>query len=421
MRTTRTVEGGRSMNAATTDDSEPDAETLQPPQPPARVEPEEAERKVPLAEQRQQELQQQAEQYVRTVVDAEPESDAFKEAVQSAHQMGNDYIREAANVSNRLLDQPVKAMNQGALSGESDVSKSLIELRNTVEELDPSRRGDLFQPKKLLGFIPWGNKLNDYFQEYQSAQTHIDAIIQSLYQGRDELQRDNASIEEEKANLWAVMQKLEEYIYLGKQIDAALEARIAEIEQQNEQKARAVREELLFYTRQKVQDLQSQLAVSVQGYMALDMIRKNNLELIKGVNRATSVTISALRTATIVAQALTNQRLVLEQIQALNETTGDVIQGTSELMREQSAQIHEQAASSTIELEKLKSAFSNIYGALDDMSDYKTRALDSMKQTVDTLEGEIGKARERVDRVQQQTAREAVTEGDGTPSSSLQI
>lgn len=409
------------MNAATTDESEPDAETLQPPQPPAQVEPEDAERKVPLAEERQQELQQQAEQYVSTVVDAEPESDAFKEAVQSAHQMGNDYIREAANVSNRLLDQPVKAMNQGALSGESDVSKSLIELRNTVEELDPSRRGDLFQPKKLLGFIPWGNKLKDYFQEYQSAQSHIDAIIQSLYQGRDELQRDNASIEEEKANLWAVMQKLEEYIYLGKQIDAALEARIAEIEQQNEQKARAVREELLFYTRQKVQDLQSQLAVSVQGYMALDMIRKNNLELIKGVNRATSVTISALRTATIVAQALTNQRLVLEQIQALNETTGDVIQGTSELMKEQSAQIHEQAASSTIELDKLKSAFSNIYGALDDMSDYKTRALDSMKQTVDTLEGEIGKARERVDRVQQETAREAVSEGDSNPSSSLQV
>lgn len=410
------------MNSPASAEADSAQDTLQPPEPPAKVEPEEAERKVPLDESRQQELGQQAEQFVNTVVEAEPESEEFKGAVQSAHQMGNDYIREAANVSNRMLDKPVKAMDQGALSGESDVSKSLLELRNTVEELDPSNRGDLFQPKKLLGFIPWGNKLKDYFREYQSAQSHIDAIIQSLYQGRDELQRDNASIEEEKRHLWQVMQKLEEYIYLGRQIDSALEQRVGEIEQQNQHKARAVREELLFYTRQKVQDLQSQLAVAIQGYMALDMIRKNNLELIKGVERATSVTISALRTATIVAQALTNQRLVLEQIKALNETTGNVIQGTSELIKDQSAQIHEQAASSTIELDKLKSAFANIYTAMDEMSDYKTKALDGMKQTVDTLEGEIGKARERLDRVQQEEARTAVAADDESGAAgSLQL
>lgn len=408
------------MNAETAA-AEAGEDQLQPPAPPEKVEPEEAPRKVPLEEARQNELAQRAEDFVTNVVEAEPESEEFKEAVQSAHQMGNEYLREAAQVSNRLLDKPVKAMDQGALSGDSHVSKSLTELRDTVEDLDPSNRGDLFQPKKILGFIPWGNKVKDYFREYQSAQSHIDAIIQSLYEGRDELQRDNASIEEEKRHLWGVMQKLEEYIYLGQQIDAALEKRVEEIEQQNEQKAKAVREELLFYTRQKIQDLQSQLAVAVQGYMALDMIRKNNLELIKGVERATSVTISALRTATIVAQALTNQRLVLEQIQALNETTGDVIQGTSELMKEQSAEIHQQAADSTIELEKLQSAFSNIYSAMDEMSDYKSRALDSMKETVDTLEGEIGKARERLDRVQQEEAREAVSGGEGTAASQLEV
>lgn len=397
-------------------------ETLEPPQPPAPVKPEEAERKVPLAEERQRELAERAQAFVTTVVEAEPESDDFKDAVASTHQLGNAYLREAASVSNRLLDKPVKAMDQGALSGESDVSKSLLELRSTVEALDPSGRGDLFQPKKLLGFIPWGNRLTDYFREYQSAQSHIDAIIQSLYRGRDELQRDNASIEEEKRGLWEVMQKLEEYVYLGRQIDSALEARVREVEQQNEHKARVVREELLFYTRQKVQDLQSQLAVSVQGYMALDMIRKNNLELIKGVERATTVTISALRTATIVAQALTNQRLVLEQIQALNETTGNVIEGTSELMREQSAEIHQQAAGSTIELEKLQSAFANIYAAMDDMADYKTRALDSMKQTVDSLEGEIGSARERLDRVREEEAAETVaTVGTSAGARQLEI
>ena len=70
--------------------------------------------------------------------------------------------------------------------------------------------------------------------------------------------------------------------------------------------------------RQKRQDLLTQLAVSVQGYLALDLIRRNNVELIKGVDRATTTTISALRTAVIVAQALSDQKLVLDQITALN-------------------------------------------------------------------------------------------------------
>jgi uncharacterized protein YaaN involved in tellurite resistance len=69
-------------------------------------------------------------------------------------------------------------------------------------------------------------------------------------------------------------------------------ARPAELQGQDPEKARVVREEMLFYLRQKVQDLQTQLAVSIQGYLALDVVRKNNLELIKGVDRASTTTIS---------------------------------------------------------------------------------------------------------------------------------
>ncbi|MBD3895515.1 toxic anion resistance protein [Halomonas sp. ML-15] len=371
---------------------------LVPPPPAPAVEPEEAERKVPLPAERQSELGAQAEAFVNGVIEAEPESEPFRAHVQQAHQLGNQQMQEAAQVSNRLLDKPVRAMDQGALSGDSHVSRSLLDLRRIVEQLDPSRRDNLFQPRKLLGFIPWGNRLHDYFSEYQSAQTHLDAIINSLYAGQDELRRDNAAIDEEKRHLWGIMQSIEEHVYLARAIDTRLEQRVDEIAAQNEHKARMVREEMLFYMRQKVLDLQQQLGVAVQGYMALDMIRKNNLELIKGVDRATSVTVSALRTATVVAQALTNQRLVLEQIQALNETTGNVIEGTSEIMRTQSAQIHEQAASSTIDMDQLTNAFNNIYATMDDMTDFKTKALDNMKQTVESLDGQINKARERMQR-----------------------
>src|SRR5262245_64362370 len=122
------------------------------------------------------------------------------------------------------------------------------------------------------------------------------------------------------------MQRLRQYVYLAQHLDSSLSAKIAGIEAADPERAKALKEDGLFYVRQKVQDLLTQLAVSAQGYMALDMIRRNNVELIKGVDRATTTTVSALRTAVIVSQALADQKLVLDQITALNTTTSNMIE-----------------------------------------------------------------------------------------------
>lgn len=385
--------------------------TLTPPAPVAVVEKEKTNEMVKLEQPVMDELDVKVAEFVEQVVAAGTETPDFKEKVDSIHNMGREEIKASANVSNRMLERPVESLgDNGFFTEGSSVGKSLIDLRQTVEDLDPGSRGNLLAPKKLFGFIPWGNRLRDYFDEYKSSQDHINAIIESLYSGQDELQKDNAALEVEKANLWAVMQKLRQYIYLGQKIDDALVARVAQIETEDAHKAKVIKEDMLFYVRQKIQDLQTQLAVSIQGYLAMDMVKKNNLELIKGVDRATTTTVSALRTAVIVAQALGNQKLVLEQINALNATTGNLIASTSEMLKEQSAAVHEQAASSTIELDKLKLAFSNIYETMDMVSDFKVKALDSMKQTVDTLGGEIEKSQKYLDRVRQEDVTETADE-----------
>src|SRR5205823_5366935 len=160
--------------------------------------------------------------------------------------------------------------------------------------------------------------------------------------------KDNAALEQEKAHLWETMQRLAQYIYIADRLDQALTAKIAEIRATDPDKAKTLEQDLLFYVRQKHQDLLTQLAVSIQGYLAIDLVKKNNNELIKGVDRATTTTVSALRTAVIVAQALANQKLVLDQINALNTTTANMIESTAQLLATQSVAIQQQAASSTI-------------------------------------------------------------------------
>ena len=379
----------------------PAALNLTPPQPVAAVEPARAEQMVKLGSDVVAKLDTQVEDFVAKIATLDPQSAEFQERTKAVMAVGDAELRASANLSNRMLDKPVKAMQRGGIAEASGVSTALTDLRRTVEELDPSTQGDLLSPRKLLGLIPFGNKITAYFDRFQSSQTHIQGILTALYNGKEELERDNASIEEEKLALWTLMNKFEQYVYVLKKLDARLESQVQGLDASDPARARLVREDVLFYVRQKTTDLLTQLAVSVQGYLALDMVRKTNIELIKGVDRATTTTIAALRTAVMVALALNNQKLVLEQVSALNRTTGSLIESTSALLKQQSGQVYQQAADSTIEVDKLKRAFANIYATMDSVAEFKVKALDHMSQTVQALSAEVEKSKTYVDRVRQ--------------------
>ena len=292
--------------------------------------------------------------YLESLMAAAPRSPEFAAKATDVRTMGDGDIRAAAETSNRLLSSPVKALQEGGLSEGSKVGSTLLELRRTIEDLDPK---EATGAKKFLGMMPFGDKVTDYFRKYQSAQTHLDGILHALRDGQDELGKDNAALNLEKQYLWDAMARLNQYVYVAERLDARLAARIAELEATDPDKAKALRDDVLFYVRQKHQDLLTQLAVSIQNYLAIDIVIKNNIELIKGVDRASTTTVSALRTAVIVAQALGNQKLVLDQITALNTTTSGMIERTSEMLRDNSVQIQQQAASATIGLPQLQAAF----------------------------------------------------------------
>lgn len=383
--------------------------TLEAPQPVAVVPQDEADQLVKLDLTKVPELDAKVNDFVMHVLQTPVNTSVFDEKVNAIHQLGSAEIRASAQIANRMLDRPAKSMDK-ALFDNSPIAKSLTELRSVVEDLDPSRQGSLSSPRKFLGIIPMGKSVQDYFRKYQSSQTHINAIIESLYHGKDELMKDNASIEQEKVNMWALMQSLRQYIYVGQKIDERLEQKIGELEATDPEKARVVKEELLFYVRQKNMDFLTQLAVNIQGYLALDMIRKNNLELIKGVDRATTTTIAALRTAVMVSQALSSQKLVLDQINALNSTTSSLIESTSVMLKRQTAQLHEQASGSSVDLEKLQKSFNHIYETMHAIDAFKVKALGNMQQTLHVLTQEVDRAQTYLDRTNRQTVSEVANE-----------
>lgn len=376
---------------------------LAPPAPVPVVEEKQAEGMLPVEPTVQQQLHAKAAAFVEDLMTVDVRSPEFGQKVASITTMGQREIAESSNVSNRMLDRPAAALNgtQGRGPGaQAKVAGSLAELRNTITELDPGQ-SDLQGVRKVFKFIPGGNKLKAYFDRYQSAQSQLDAIIKALASGQDELRKDNAAIEGERANMWALMGKLSEYAVLAGALDQAVEAKVHQLNASGRaQDAATLSSDALFPIRQRRQDILTQMAVAVQGYLALDLVKKNNVELIKGVDRAQTTTVAALRTAVIVAQALANQRLVLDQINALNTTTSAMIESTSVMLQQQGAQIQEQAASSTVSIEHLQRAFDNVFATMDAIDSYRGQAVHNMAQTVQALEGQVARAKPYLERSQ---------------------
>jgi uncharacterized protein YaaN involved in tellurite resistance len=369
---------------------------LEPPRPIPTITPQQAASTIKVDAETAARIDSAVSAYVDSLTTLEAESPEFERKVSSISRMGYDEIRRSSEASSRFLDRPTAALNQGALAQGSNVSTALLSLRQQVEELDPTRY--LGPRRSLFKRMPFNRQVNEYVQRYQSSQHHIEAIVASLYKSQDELLRDNAALEQEKVYLWAMKTRLEQYAHMAAALDDTLTRRIGELEATDPVKARALKEDALFYVRQKRQDLLAQLSVVVQGYLAMDLIRKNNLELVKGVDRATTTTVSALRTAVITAMALGNQKAVLEQVNALNSTTGNIIESTSQLLREQTLEIAAQATNSTVSIEKLQASFNNIYATIDTIDTYKLAALDSMRKTIDSLSHEVARAQEYVER-----------------------
>jgi uncharacterized protein YaaN involved in tellurite resistance len=368
---------------------------------------------VPLKDQERAQLDAKVDSFIDDLIATDAASPEFGKKVDALSNLGATEIARAAAQSNRFLDRPTRAINK-----ETGIGADLVQLRKIVEDLDPGRSGKLTGRKKLFGLIPFGgDKLRGYFDSYKSAQGNINAILGALKSGKDELLKDNIAVEDERTKLWDAMGKLEQMVHMSKVLDSRLEDKAAELDVVDPAKAKAIRETALFYVRQRTQDLLTQLAVSVQGYLALDLVKKNNVELMKGVDRASTTTVSALRTAVTVAEAMTNQKLVLEQITQLNSTTAGIIDSTGELLKNNTASIHEQAASSTIPVETLQRAFQNVYQTMDAIDTFKLKSLEAMKTTVDTLSIEVEKSRAYVARAQGQA--EAQNAGPQTSLTAL--
>jgi uncharacterized protein YaaN involved in tellurite resistance len=361
------------------------------------------------------ELRAQAEAQVAQLLAIDPTNDEARTAARDAvDSMGRDLQTRSATQS-RMLQAPLKEISHGTEDG-GEVAKSLSDLRIEVEKLDPSgldTEAGWFT--RAIGRIPGvGTPLKRYFMRYESSQTQIDAIVHSLEKGRDQLKRDNVTLGDDQKRMRELTHLLADQIALAQALDAVVVDKLATEIGPDDPRRQFVEEDILFALRQRTVDLQQQLAVNQQGVLAVEIIIRNNRELIRGVDRAIDVTISALQVAVTVALALAHQKIVLDKIEAINTTTSAMIAGTAERLKTQGTAIHQQASGTMLDMESLRQAFADIDIALDEISRYRREALPTMAGTILELDQLTAESEAAIERMESGRSATAQLDGGGT-------
>ncbi|MFP4682792.1 MAG: toxic anion resistance protein [Ectothiorhodospira sp.] len=358
----------------------------------------------PEAVTEEPELVERAERFLAQVLATGDGGD--QRTRQAVDEMGLEVQRQAAHRSEMLKAPLRKLAHQGDEGG--PVARSLTDLRGRMEELDPKRHN--LQGRGLSGLlarIPGvASPLKRYFHRFETAQEALDHIIKDLEAGKDMLHRDNLTLADDQQSLRESLEQLRRQVALGRIIDRRLTEKADALGDQDPQKG-FIQEELLFPLRQRIVDLQQQLTVSQQGILSLEVVIRNNRELMRGVDRAINVTVSALNVAVTVALALANQRLVLDRVEALNTTTSDLIAGTAQALRGQGVEIQNRAATTVLDMEKLEQAFEDVVGAIDAVSRYRREALPRLDAQIDRLEALSSQGTQAIQRMDRGDAAQA--------------
>ena len=376
--------------------------TLAPPEVLTPLAVEVAKSAVPLAKETQNAVDDQVDRFMDGLLKEDVQSEAFKAKLDSAFALG----REEVSVASSLMQSRLMQRNFAGVE-DSSAFKAIQDMRGHLDDLNPGKEGDLFQPQKFLGIIPFGNKLQAYFRKYQSAGAQLQKSMQQIYAARDDMQRDVVDIEATRTKLWEAMQKLSAAIYFAETLDAKLASKVDALQATDPIKAKALQQEVLFYARQNLQDMMTQQAVCTNGYLALDVLKKTGREMMNGCSRVATTGMSALAVAQTVARATGNQIQVMEMLSGVNTSINNLVTETGRQLGNHVEKTGEFSQNPLLGIEKLKEMFDQTFRAMDAMDNFRAKSIEVMGQNNTMMKEQLARADQYIDRTRQQQAREA--------------
>lgn len=367
--------------------------TLDMPEPVAVVrEPDQASAMIPFKDELRTQLLSQADGFIQDLLTLDPHSEDFRSRVDSAFRLGRKEIGDSTLLTNKFLDKSF------VKDADSPAFKVMSEMRMLFEDLNPSKEGELLGVHKLLGLIPFGNKLRAYLLRFDAAGDSIRKTIDHLYGVQDELARDDQALYATMQKLLEALTRLKAADMFANELDAKLSAAIDGLKATDPARAKAVEQEVLFYVRQASQDIKTQILVCINGYKMLEGLRKTGRELRNGCDRMATIGMSSLSIAVTLARAQGYQIKVMDALASSSKAIEGLIASTSTQFGQHVDRVAEFQSNPLIGVQALQTAFDTTFAALDRMDEFRGKAIQTMGVNIGNLKTLIDKGEARMNR-----------------------
>ena len=314
--------------------------------------------------------------------------------------IAEEEIKGVVNLS-KMLNTPLANLSSDNSEG-NKISTTIVNLKGQIEEINPAKVNlDSGFFGRLLESITGKTAISKYFKKFETYSQAINGIIETLEEGGASLQEENAIFLQDKTKLIEFTKRMKEKLEILNHTSFKLN-NIIEQEKDEDQK-RFLIQDVDYTLQQQTMDLQQMVLTSAQGVMALDVLIKNNRELITSIKRIKNVVMVALNIGVMVSIGLANQKRVLDTTKSITNATNEIITANAEMLQTQGLEIHKQASSNILDMTKLKAAFESTLKTIEEAETFRINSLPEMKKSANDIQILLNQFNGKVDLMEKQS------------------
>lgn len=260
---------------------------------------------------------------------------------------------EQASQSLAMLERPV---NELMFGNRSEVQNGILKLRGEIDSLNKSKQLGFMD--KLLRKTP----LKNYIYKYQSVKTNVNAIVQSLRNGKETLEENMAYMKTLKKSSIENVYQLQMRIAMGEKLKTLFEEEIlkTESEARKSHLERGLRKVVT-----RVQSFQEMIMLYQQAIAGTDIINDNNDKLIDAVDATIEKTQNLLTVSAMISMALEDQAQTIEAVNNTNATLSSMFEENSRLLKETTQKTNDLLSKPGLQLQSIERGISDLFAAMD--------------------------------------------------------
>lgn len=312
-------------------------------------------------------------------------------SLRDATSIGEDIQVNANNTFKLMRTSLGQVMEQVAKGKGQNIPDDLLKLRNIMDDINPYSAIEQLKRQETAGWfsrlfskVPGvGKILSDIAKKFESVQTQVDAIIQSLEAGADKLLENSIEIEERYKNLKNLQKELKLRSYQLQIIASKLEEVKPKLtdQTQNMTLQKAVAKII-----RRLQNLKITENAFSQFFITMNTTMDNHENLRDAVLSMTHLTRPVMENGLALIIAQQEERKIAEALASSQDYLGKLMVDIAESAMDNAAMTAEVVNSPLIKLTDLTKSYKILMNRMDEASKIEAKMVESAKQNIVQLD-----------------------------------